>query len=295
MMEAHEVERLLKQLLGLKVPPREIQTLPLGHFYVVHGTEVTKAYALPAGVPEDVGRKVAMGELTPEYVRDHYLSKSLISYGHLERPLREEIENLKKANKDLETRHNAVVDQYGKLAEDHERLQADHNQQSEEIVELVERLRALKGMENIRAFFVNLIHDEIESGRVLLPTRELIEGRKLEGPSEINVTQEVPTVNVTRVSKVLNVSGDDLLGRLTLIYSEDLLPKGWFRPKHVGQIMGRQGWKWDPRTSKMLIQMCQWNFLETRQKSHKAREYHVKMTPKEAQAKGLLSVKEVKA
>jgi len=77
MMEAHEVERLLKQLLGFKIPAQEIQTLPLGHFYVVHGTEVVKAYALPVGVPEDIGRRVAKGELTPEYVRDHYLKTAM--------------------------------------------------------------------------------------------------------------------------------------------------------------------------------------------------------------------------
>jgi very-short-patch-repair endonuclease len=35
MKEAHEVERILKQLLGMKVPAEEIQTLPLGHFYAV--------------------------------------------------------------------------------------------------------------------------------------------------------------------------------------------------------------------------------------------------------------------
>jgi hypothetical protein len=73
MKEAHEVERILKQLLGMKVPAEEIQTLALGHFYAAIGNDVKKVYVLPVGVPEDVGAKVARGELTPEYVRDQYL------------------------------------------------------------------------------------------------------------------------------------------------------------------------------------------------------------------------------
>jgi hypothetical protein len=76
MKEAHEVERILKQLLGLKVPKEEIQTLALGHFYAAIGNQVRKVYVLPAGVPEDVGRDVALGVKSPEFVRDNFLKKS---------------------------------------------------------------------------------------------------------------------------------------------------------------------------------------------------------------------------
>lgn len=74
MKEAHEVERILKQLLGMKVPAEEIQTLALGHFYAAIGNDVKKVYVLPAGVPESVGVDVAKGIRTPESVRDEYLS-----------------------------------------------------------------------------------------------------------------------------------------------------------------------------------------------------------------------------
>jgi hypothetical protein len=77
MKEAHEVERIIKQLLGLKIAKEEIQTLPLGHFYAAIGNEVKKVYVLPAGVPESVGRSVALGQLTPEWVRDQYLKPKM--------------------------------------------------------------------------------------------------------------------------------------------------------------------------------------------------------------------------
>jgi hypothetical protein len=75
MKEAHEVERILKQLLGMKVKAEEIQTLPVGHFYAVVGSQVKKVYVLPSGVPEEAGIKVAKGLLTPETVQAEYMRK----------------------------------------------------------------------------------------------------------------------------------------------------------------------------------------------------------------------------
>lgn len=80
MKEAHEVERVLKQLFGMKVKAEEIQTLPLGHFFAAVGNKVQKVYVLPTEVPEEVGVKVAMGILTPEAVRDEYLKKEAIEF-----------------------------------------------------------------------------------------------------------------------------------------------------------------------------------------------------------------------
>jgi hypothetical protein len=77
MKEAHEVERILKQLLGMKIKAEEIQTLPVGHFYAVVGNQVKKVYVLPSGVPEEVGIKVATGAMTPESVHAEYLKKEL--------------------------------------------------------------------------------------------------------------------------------------------------------------------------------------------------------------------------
>jgi len=70
MMETNEVERLIKQTLGLKVPAREIQTLPLGHFLVAAEDAVQKVYVCPHGVPEDIAQAVAKGALPPERVKD---------------------------------------------------------------------------------------------------------------------------------------------------------------------------------------------------------------------------------
>jgi len=70
MMEAHEVERIIKQLLGIKIPAKDIQTLPLGHFYVTVGDEIKKVYVLPSEVPDALGVSIAMGSMEPKKVKE---------------------------------------------------------------------------------------------------------------------------------------------------------------------------------------------------------------------------------
>jgi hypothetical protein len=62
--EGHEVERVREQIGRNKIDAEEIRSLPLGHFLAILGDDVRKVYVLPAGVPANVGRRVAMGEMT---------------------------------------------------------------------------------------------------------------------------------------------------------------------------------------------------------------------------------------
>jgi len=249
---------------------------------------------LPVGVPEEIGRKVAMGELKPEYVRDHYLQQEKPPLGielkaHLE-DLRKEKQDLERKNATLADHLKILVDEHGKLKESYETLEADHKKQQEQIVDLSERLHALKPFEefyaNLAVWVRNEVNDALKDMMQIAPTN-------LDSPAEVNITHEHTKINVTHTLKTLEVTDANLEGRLALLYAENALPDGWFRPKDVRQLMEARGWNWDPRTGPKLTDMCQWGFLKTRRHGHKAREYHVKITPDEAKAKGLLTVKEV--
>jgi hypothetical protein len=97
MREAHEVERILKQLIGVKIPRKEIQTLKLGHFFAVVGDKVSQVYVLPTGVSEDVGIAVAKGSLTPEFVRDKYLLKKESEENMSVEELKKDVAEIKRA------------------------------------------------------------------------------------------------------------------------------------------------------------------------------------------------------
>ena len=78
----HEVERTLK---AIPLPPskkpraHEVMNLRLGEFYVVTPESVTKAYAQPAWMADDLARSVALGELTPEEARRKCMRSAAIA------------------------------------------------------------------------------------------------------------------------------------------------------------------------------------------------------------------------
>jgi len=124
MKEAHEVERILKQLLGMKVPAEKIQTLPLGHFYAAIGNMVKKVYVLAVGVPEEVGIDVALGKRSPESVRDEFLKVKVMEdedlvYKELYEKLKKERDEMaeKMERRVNEARQEAFAEAMKKLEE----------------------------------------------------------------------------------------------------------------------------------------------------------------------------------
>jgi len=184
MREAHEVERILKQLLGIKIPKEEIQTLPLGHFYAVIGDTVKKVYVLPIGVPEKDGQKVAMGKLSPETIRDKYMGKkeSEEEMGNVE-GMREEVSKVK-----------GVVD--GLIAVMKERDKA----RDEKERQLSERLDAtVKELSNIR---------QALKGKPV--TYETVPGKSV----VLNLEEKELVVNLSKTEKPISMTTDNQLGRI---------------------------------------------------------------------------------
>jgi len=62
--EGHEVERVREQIGRNKIDAEEIRSLPIGHFIAILGDDLRKVYVLPARMPPNIGRRVAMGEMT---------------------------------------------------------------------------------------------------------------------------------------------------------------------------------------------------------------------------------------
>jgi polyhydroxyalkanoate synthesis regulator phasin len=61
--EGHEVERVREQIGRNKIDADEIRSLPIGHFIAILGDDIKKVYVLPAGVPKNIGKRIAMGEV----------------------------------------------------------------------------------------------------------------------------------------------------------------------------------------------------------------------------------------
>jgi hypothetical protein len=291
MKEAHEVERILKQLLGMKVKAEEIQTLPLGHFYAVIGNEVKKVYVLPVGVPEDVGRGVSLGELSPEYVRDKFL-KPKVTEADQDFVWKEKYEELLPKYNELERKFGELLAEMGKPREHEKKLE-------EEIKKLKNDNANIKKAYDITVEQLREACDKLERFRnfenALIGIVEAARPQGFESatsvPSEINVQREVPALTVQVIRKPLVLSTDNAQGRLALLYAEGFFDSEERTISAVQKEMMRRGWPKDPRLSGFLDEMCSWGYLRKRRTDRWLYQAAIKST--EARNKGLLKEVEV--
>jgi hypothetical protein len=251
MKEAHEVERILKQLLGKKIKAEEIQTLPLGHFYAVVGNEVKKVYVLPVGVPEAEGRSVALGQLSPEWIRDQYLKPKVMEedeemwkekYLELERQyvkLKEELEILKKSYK--EEFEKRVEDERKKRIEaENELLILKKKQetfevfkkQAEEKAKLEEELKKLEPLKAFGEAFIKAF------GAAPLGFE----------PSQVDLEHRQLVVNIQHVGdKVVKVTTDSVVGQILFCAAKYFKEKE-FTAKELDERLLEHGWAVKPST-----------------------------------------------
>lgn len=290
MKEAHEVERILKQLLGLKVPKEEIQTLSLGHFYAAIGNEVKKVYVLPVGVPEDVGVEVAKGIKSPEFVRDNYLKRKEVDE---EMVWKEKYENLVKQTEEI--RLKALEEGQASISTelvDENKLLVEEKKKDKKERERLEMLlndaeKALETQRKNMDDFSDLANALV---KIIRPRVQIVNSEPT-GPSAISVEVEQPAINVKVERKQLEVSDKDLLGKIAIIYSDGDLGEKWFTISEITHIFEKHAWPRNPQTSGALDSMVQWGFFEKRY-SGKRPEFRVKMKPEDAKAKNLLKVEE---
>jgi len=317
MKEAHEVERILKQLLGVKVAAEEIQTLPLGHFYAAIGNEVRKVYVLPAGVPEAVGVEVARGVRTPESIRDEFLKVKIMDdekvwkekyeqlekefadirkkiYEELRTEFDKQAESLKKLGRqELEEEFRNYQDTIKSLTETIRRFE-EENKRLQEDLKTADELKFSKDDE------IAQLTKELEGFRELksalgkiLPTTRVQIPPEPEGPSEISVSMEQPVLHVKRERPPLTLSQDDLQGRIAIVYAEGLLPEKAFSTRQLNKVMERRFGHKEAYANfeRVLTDFVAWNFFEKIQAGSRW-DYRVKLKPEEAKAKGLLKVEE---
>lgn len=209
MMEANEVERLIKQTLGLKVPAREIQTLPLGHFMVAAGDEVKKVYAWPHGIPKDIAVAVAKGALPPERVKEMLMEKRRMverAEGLLSGDYEGRIMDLQKRTEATNKRVDSLVKNDGYL--------------KNEILELKEGIGFLeKKIENLYA-----------RGSAGAPP-----------PGSVELQKTLLEVNVTEHTKTFKLNTENMDGKVMWLAKSGFLNE-WHSEPEIRNRIRQEGW-----------------------------------------------------
>jgi len=306
-MSRHEVKYAMEtvnDMTELTVNKKDIKKLAVGFFVVVDGVRhtVTKAYLQPYGVSDELATAIATGKRDPleaeplihgfnfhvKKEEDDLVYKEKYEE---EKRLREEtekefarqVERLSdlKANekiKDLETR---IL----KLGEGNKILVDEVEQLNFEVKDLRRFKQRGEDADNLREAIMKIVWPDGVPKAPRIGT----------GPSEINVKAEQPTLTVETLRKPLELSQEDLLGRIAIVYAEGLLPDKTFSLRQLNMIMEQRFGRKEayPNFGKPLTQFVAWGYFE-KVKAGNRWDCRVKMSPGTAREKGLLKVKGVK-
>jgi len=125
----------------------------------------------------------------------------------------------------------------------------------------------------------------------ILPSPRMVEADAREVPAEINVNVQQPTLTVKVIRKPLELSQENLEGRIAIVYAEGLLPDKAFSISQLNKILeSRFGTKEFPgNLGPACNKFVSWGYFEKVQ-SGKRWDYRVKLRPEEAKNKGLLKI-----
>ena len=274
----------------------DIMKLKLGHWILVRKQPpfVGMVYSLPVGVPEDVGRKVALGQVSPEYVRDTFLKPKVLEvnddlwkekYVQLEKQVERKIQ---------EAREEAYREAMQKLEETKKQRNIKEYQQT--IIKLKDEVAKLKAELEEKTKTNAYLAEQIAKFKTfqealvdIIPAPTL--GFKPNKHSEVTVQREVPALTVQIIRKPLVLSINNAQGRLALLYAEGFFDQEERTISAVHKEMIRRGWPKDPRLSGFLDEMCSWGYLHKRRTDRWLYQATIKST--EARDKGLLKEVEV--
>lgn len=307
----HEITRSLKAMPIKDKPTKEqIKTLKLGHFYVACEDWIKHVYIWALGVPESVAKSVSLGDLKPEYVKNHYLKKSRSE---------EDEEMYKEKFEDIEKRYNKLRKELSNSKELLEKLKS--GKPSVDVKDLEEQLEAagkqvedmnetmLKQEKKIRWLTtedakhvdtIEALHKKLKPYEELvkalakvMPKTAVVSERASTDqshPEAIEVSVEQPPLVFKKSQEPLLLTQDTLQGRIIIAYAEGLLPVGKsFMLKDLKKILETRFAVKDayPNFHIALSPLVTWGYFEIVQ-AGKRRDYRLKMDPEEAKKRGLL-------
>ena len=213
-------------------------------------------------------------EATEEQAKIKLSVKEMLESGGGAPELAEKLAELEMQNKEL-----LQVKNRNKLLDAKVKDLTDRLKKAEEALELYDELRSV-----FRRMFPKGVPAQLAPG--LEPGT----------PSEMIVATEQPALTVQRIRQPLELSQDDLLGRIAIVYAENLLPSNKaFTTRQLNKIMEQRFGRKEAYANfpKVLTDLVSWGFLEKVQ-AGKRWDYRVKMKPEIAREKDLLKIEEGK-
>lgn len=302
--EIHEIDRLRDTIGKNFASEEEIRQLPLGTFFASIGNDLKKVYVLPVGIPEEMGVQVAKGEISSDVVKERL--KSGRNGG--DEVYKEMYEKEKKAREDLEKELDkayAVITTNENISKKQiEGLEKEVQNNKEIIINqiklearMLEVDKKQKEVENEDAEIrrqVELLQKEVKAydklkealAEIVGPVARIETVSSPGQPSIVELQAEQTVLNVIQIQRSLDVSTSNLLGRVSLLYSEGFFDEKEKSISDINKELNSKGWINNPQISEFLDDICRWGFLRKRKADRWLYIAAIKST--EAEKQGLL-------
>jgi hypothetical protein len=217
----------------------DVMKLKLGHWILVRKQPpfVGVVYSLPLNVPEDVGVKVAKGELTPEYVRDTYLKPKIVEVE--DEMYRQLYEEEKRKFEELQASYEELKRKY------EQELQVSKSLE-EQVTKLKEQLTQLEPLKNLQDALAKVFAPQVE-------------------PTKIDIEHKGLIVSIHHTGdKTVKVSTNSVVGQI-LYCAIKYFPKRDFTVGELNEKLLEHGWNIKPSTlsTKLSLLTSQGNLIKT--------------------------------
>lgn len=220
----HEIERTLSAIPVRNKPTKQqIQTLKLGHFFAACDIWCKHIYFLPWQISEEIGKDVAAGQKSPEFVKN-LLDKRRKENVEVNNEMvwKEKFEELEKKHEELKQLQQRLIEEHEK-----EKKELEKNLEKAELLLLTstEELEAITEFKHALA-------------KILPPSATQV----VQVPAQtINLEVEELTVNVKHSEKVTELSTGTQQGCIMYVAINDL-PKEGFTEKQMSEALQERGW-----------------------------------------------------
>lgn len=267
--EKNEAKRVLDQIPGsTSYGSDDVMTLEKGHFVVALDDAQPLVYVQPTWLDDSVAFEISTGSMDVD---------------SLETPKREANhmdETLQEKETELQEKEQRIRDLEDQLSSKQAEIEALESKVDALFENREEESSAAPPMASIDEETVRqLIQDELD---------QVV--KEYEVPESVTVEANQSAIHVKHTVKPIQVSTDDLLGKVAYLYSEGELPEDkWFTTGDVEKIVQSHGWDDTVKRTSVLDEMCQIGFLEMKF-SGRRRDYRLLMDPEEAMEQGLLKI-----
>jgi len=295
--ETHEIDRV-REVIGKKINEDVIRTLRIGHFIAAIGDDLRIIYVLPTGVPEEMGRSVALGKALPQDVAEWLEAHSKKDVTELTQEEKAELNRLREEVRVLRVKPDAQ-DEIKKIEAEAQHLvgvASDEKTKAEKALLTSNEMLAAAGKE-ITRLSAKLKDAEagikiVEALKAIIPQTPTSGSNCSTQPLDLAVQGVVNRVEVTHTLRRVELTTETFAGKIAYLYATGRITER-IEHRDIKPLFDEKGWGFsNAQVSEAMKELMGYGLFMFKPRGT-APGWAPTATAKELSDKGMLKVQDV--